>query len=98
VAKEGIIGFEDLGVYQKLRELHLSIHNLTLAFPKFELHELGSQLRRSSNAMPANPAETWNNKYINLYSEGINRALRELRETQHHLTIAYKKKYFSEEI
>jgi four helix bundle protein len=92
-----IKSFEDLEVYKKLCELHLSIHNLTLTFPKFELHELGSQLRRSSNSIPANLAEEWNNKHINLYLEGINRALGELRETAHHLTIAYKKNYLSEE-
>jgi len=62
------------------------------------LHELGSQLRRSSNSIPANLAEGWNNKHINLYLEGINRALGELRETMHHLTIAHKKEYFSKEI
>jgi four helix bundle protein len=96
--KEVIKSFEDLEVYKKLCELHLSIHNLTLTFPKFELHELGSQLRRSSNSIPANLAEGWNNKHINLYLEGINRALGELRETAHHLTIAHKKNYLSENI
>jgi four helix bundle protein len=96
--KKIIESFEDLEVYQKLSILHLDIHKLTLIFPKFELHELGSQLRRSSNSIPANLAEGWNNKHINLYLEGINRALGELRETVHHLTIAYRKEYFSKEI
>jgi len=95
--KKTIESFEDLDVYQKLSELHLDIHRLTLTFPKFELHELGSQLRRSSNSIPANLAECWNNKHINLYLEGINRALGELRETKHHLNIAYRKNYFPEE-
>ncbi len=96
--KERIKSFEDLEVYQKLCKLHLDIHKLTLAFPKFELHELGSQLRRSSNSIPANLAEGWNNKHINLYLEGINRALGELRETAHHLTIAFKKNYLTKEL
>ena len=73
--KKIIKSFEDLEVNQKLSGLHLDIHKLTLTFPKFELHELGSQLRRSSNSVPANLAEGWNNKHINLYLEGINRAL-----------------------
>jgi four helix bundle protein len=63
--------FEDLGVYQKLCQLHLEVSQASLKFPKFELHELGSQLRRSSNASPANIAEGWNNKHINIYLEGI---------------------------
>jgi len=98
MVKKVIESFEDLEVYQKLSDLHLDIHKLTLTFPKFELHELGSQLRRSSNSVPANLAEGWNNKHINLYLEGINRALGELRETKHHLSIAYKKNYFPEEV
>lgn len=75
MAKKRIESFEDLEVYKKLCDLHLKIHKLTLTFPKFELHELGSQLRRSSNSIPANLAEGWNNKHINIYLEGINRAL-----------------------
>jgi len=98
MGKKIIESFEDLEVYQKLNELHLDVHKLTLTFPKFELHELGSQLRRSSNSAPANLAEGWNNKHINIYLEGINRALSELRETVPHLTVAYKKEYFSKEV
>jgi len=69
-----IRSFEDLDVYQKLVELHLEINELSLKFPKFELYELGSQIRRSSNSAPANLAEGWSNKHINIYLEGINRA------------------------
>jgi len=96
-AKKRINSFEDLDVYQKLVQLHLEMHELTMTFPKFEMYELGSQLRRSSNSIPANLAEGWNNKHINIYLEGINRGLGELRETKHHLFIAFKKKYLSEE-
>jgi len=62
---------EDLDVYQKLCNLVVEIHELTLTFPKFEIYELGSQLRRSSNSAPANLAEGFNNKHINIYLEGI---------------------------
>jgi four helix bundle protein len=82
-----------LEVYQKLCELHLEVNELTFTFPKFELYELGSQLRRSSNSAPANIAEGWNNKHINIYLEGINRAQGEPRETKHHLKMAFKKGY-----
>ena len=88
-----IQSFEDLGVYQKLFRLHLEVNKLTLSFPKFEMYELGSQLRRSSNSVPANIAEGWNNNHINLYLEGINRAIGELQETKHHLLVAHQKEY-----
>jgi len=86
--------FEDLKVYKKLCELHLEINKLSLSFPKFELHELGSQIRRSSNSI----AEGWNNKHTNIYLEGINRSLGELRETEHHLFIAFRKGYLDEKV
>jgi four helix bundle protein len=66
--------YRDLEVYKKLVKLHLEIHGMTMKFPKFELYELGSQLRRSSNSAPANIAEGWNNKHINIYIECVNRA------------------------
>ncbi len=88
-----IESFEDLEVYQRLCELHLEINQITLKFPSFELYELGSQLRRSSNSAPANIAEGWNNRHINIYLEGINRAMGEVQETLHHLSMAFRKKY-----
>ena len=91
--KTKIQSFEDLEVYQKLVRLHLDVNKLTLTFPKFEMYELGSQLRRASNSIPANVAEGWNNNHINLYLEGINRAIGELQETKHHLLVAYQKEY-----
>jgi four helix bundle protein len=93
-----IKSFEDLNVYKKLCELHLEISNISLSFPKFELHELGSQIRRSSNSIAANIAEGWNNRHINIYLEGINRAQAELQETKHHLYIAFRKGYLEEKV
>jgi four helix bundle protein len=61
---------EDLEVYQKLFRSALEIHGLTIVFPKFELYE---QLRRSSNAVPANLAEGSGNKHTNIYLESISR-------------------------
>ncbi|MEK6569737.1 MAG: four helix bundle protein [Bacteroidota bacterium] len=59
--KKEIRSYEDLGVYQKLLQLHLDVNELTMSFPKHEMYELGSQLRRSSNSIAANLAEGWNN-------------------------------------
>lgn len=95
--KNKIESYRDLKVYQKLCTLHLEIHKLSLTFPDFEKYELGSQIRKSSNSVPANLAEGWNNKHINIYLEGINRSLGELRETEHHLTTALKKRYMPQE-
>lgn len=85
--------FRDLNVYQELKKLHLTVHELTLGFPKFELYELGSQLRRSSNAACAIVAEGWGSRHTNIYIEAVNRAMGEVRETQHHLDVACDKGY-----
>ncbi|MGB7062704.1 MAG: four helix bundle protein [Candidatus Zixiibacteriota bacterium] len=95
--KAKVKSFEDLDVYQKLCELHLEVNKLSLSFPKFELHELGSQIRRSSNSIFANIAEAWNNKHINIYLGGINRAQGELQETRHQLHVAHRKRYLPED-
>ncbi len=88
---------DDLDVYKKLFDLAIEIHNLTLSLPRFELFEIGSQLRRSSNSAPANLAEGFNNKHTNIYLEGISRAQGEIRETIHHLKISFQKRCINEE-
>jgi len=95
--RKKIKSFEDLEVYQKFFDLHLEISEISLFFPKHELYELGSQIRRSSNSIPANLAEGWNNKHINIYLEGINRAFGEYQETVHHLHVAYRKGYINKQ-
>jgi four helix bundle protein len=76
--------------------LHLTVHEESLRFPKFEMFELGSQVRRSSNAAPAILAEGWGSRHTNIYLEAINRSKGEVRETQHHLDIAHAKHYFDQ--
>lgn len=88
--------FRDLKVYQKLKALRLEVHNETMGFPKFEMYELGSQMRRSSNSAPALIAEGWGRRHTNMYSEATNRSLGEVRETQHHIDVAKDKKYLTE--
>ena len=89
---------ESLNVYQKLCTLLLEVHELTMSYPKFELYELGSQTRRSSNSAAANLAEGFGNKHTNIYTECISRSQGEIRETIHHLRIAMRKKYLTEEM
>lgn len=89
--------FRDPKVYQKLKALHIEVHHETLGFPKFETYELSSQVRRSSNSAPAQLAEGWGSRHTNMYIEAINRALGEVRETQHHIDVAKEKKYLSEQ-
>lgn len=92
-----LTSFRDLRVYQRLKTLHLEVHGESLAFPKFEMYELGSQIRRSSNSAPAQVAEGWGSRHTNMYIEALNRAMGEVRETQHHLDTAKEKAYLTQE-
>ena len=89
--------FRDLRVYQELKRLHLEVHNESLTFPRFELYELGSQVRRSSNGAPAILAEGYGSRHTNIYIEAVSRSLGEVQETQHHVDIACEKRYLSPE-
>lgn len=52
------VGYRDLKVWQLARELSVEIHHLTLKeLPRFELHEEGAQIRRSSKSVRANIVE-----------------------------------------
>lgn len=49
--------YRELEVYKESKRLAISIHTMTLALPKFEMFEEGSQIRRSSKAVTANIVE-----------------------------------------
>jgi four helix bundle protein len=96
-AVETVRSFRDLRVYQELKRLHLEVHSGSLKFPRFELYELGSQIRRSSNAAPAILAEGYGSRHTNIYIEAISHSMGEIQETQHHLDVACEKDYLSQE-
>lgn len=88
---------EDLLVYQKLCDLHLDVCELTRSWPADERFELASQVRRSSNSAPAQLAEKHSDRHLKNKIEGTNRARGEAAETIHHLFMAKRKKYLTEE-
>ncbi len=87
---------EDLLVYQKLCQLHIEICDITKTWPREELYELGSQVRRSSNSAPAQLAEKNDDRHIRNKIEGVNRSRGEAGETIHHLFMAKLKGYLTE--
>ena len=92
-----ILKVQDLLVYQRLCDLHLEICDLTRAWPVEERFELGSQVRRSSNSSPAHLAEKHGNRHVRNKIEGVNGSRGEANETVHHLYIARRKGYVSQE-
>ena len=52
------LGYRQLKIWQLARELSIEIHRLTMEkLPRFELHEQGSQIRRSVKSIRANIVE-----------------------------------------
>ena len=49
--------YKDLDIYTISLDLFLKVHLKTLQLPKYELYELGSQLRRSSDSVVSNIVE-----------------------------------------
>lgn len=49
--------YQDLEIYQKSFALFVEVHPFTLELPKFELFELGSQIRRSADSVISNIVE-----------------------------------------
>ena len=49
--------FEDLEIYQISLSLFFKVHAVTQRLPKFEMYELGSQIRRSSDSVVSNIVE-----------------------------------------
>ena len=54
--------YRDLEIYKKGFSLFLETHKMSLRLPKYELYELGSQLRRSSDSVITNIVEGYGRK------------------------------------
>ena len=89
--------YEDLEIYQSAFKLALQIHKLTLNFPKFELYEEGSQLRRSSKSVIMNIVEGYGRKrYQKEFIKFLTYALASSDETKEHLKIIFTFNYISQ--
>ncbi len=56
--------YKDLDVYNLGLELFYIVHQKSLKLPKYELYELGSQVRRSSDSVNSNIVEGYGRKGI----------------------------------
>jgi four helix bundle protein len=78
--------YKDLDIYSISMELFFRVHPLTLKLPRYELYELGSQLRRSSDSVVTNIVEGYGRRrYKNDYIKFMVYAPASNDETINHL-------------
>ena len=80
-------GYQRLEVWQLARDLSVDIHRMTLeALPRFEMHEVGSQVRRSAKSLRANIVEGYGKRRYKLeFLRHLTYALGSAQETLDHL-------------
>ena len=89
--------FRELDVYKMAFECANAIYLLSKRFPKHEIYELTSQVRRSSRAVCAIIAEAWyHRRFPKAFSSKLIQAMGEAAETQVWLDFARSAGYLSE--
>ena len=80
-------GYQRLEVWRLARDLSVDIHRMTLEqLPRFELHEVGSQVRRSAKSIRANIVEGYGKRRYKLeFLRHLTYALGSAQETLEHL-------------
>lgn len=80
-------GYRRLEVWRLARDLSIDVHHMTLEeLPRFELHEVGSQVRRSAKSVRANIVEGYGKRRYRLeFLRHLTYALGSAQETLDHL-------------
>jgi four helix bundle protein len=83
--------FRDLEVYRSAFELAVEVDRVSKRFPRHEMYEIGSQLRRSAKSIPSNIAEGFGRRrYKQDYVRFIVYALASCDETRVHLDMLHR--------
>ena len=84
---EKVMSYKDLEVWYIANRIVIEIHRMTIEdLPKFEMYEVGSQIRRSSKSIKSNIVEGYGRrKYQKDYLRFLIFALGSVLETNDHL-------------
>lgn len=82
--------YRDLKIYQKSYALAIDIHKMSLSLPKYELYEMGSQIRRSAKSICLNIVEGYSRRrYKNDFIQFIIYSLASCDETKEALNLLF---------
>jgi four helix bundle protein len=85
--------YRDLEVWQKSMDLVVECYEVSERFPKAEMYDLVSQLRRAVVSIPANIAEGHGRTHTKEYLHHLSMAYGSLMEVETHLLIASRLDY-----
>jgi four helix bundle protein len=93
------VSYRNLEVWQLARDLTIEIHDITLTrLPKFEMYEVGQQIRRSVKAVRANIVEGYGRRrYKRDFVRFLVIALASCDETRDHLEVLHDTKSLTDE-
>ena len=95
----GMKSYRELEIYQESKRLAIEIHRVSLALPKFELYEEGSQIRRSSKSVTSMIVEGYaRGKYKAEFIKFLIYSLSECDETIVHLDFLFETQSLTDEI
>jgi len=89
--------FEKLGIWQKAMEFGESINQLSWKFPKDEIYNLSSQIRRAADSIALNISEGAIGQTNPEFKKFIGYSIRSLAEVVTCLHKAKRREYISEE-
>ncbi len=93
------MSYKNLEIWKLADELVVEIHNMTLtSLPKFEMYEIGSQIRRSMKSVKATIVEGYGRKrYKAEFNKFLVYALGSNDETTDHLETLFKTNSLTDE-
>ena len=90
--------YRDLDIYNESKKLAIEVHKISLKFPKLELYEEGSQVRRSSKSVTSNIVEGYGRRrYKADYIKYLIYAQSECDETIVHLDFLFETESLKDE-
>jgi four helix bundle protein len=91
--------YRDLEIYKEARQLAVAVHSMSLTLPKFELYEVGSQIRRSSKSVKTMIVEGYGRRWYKAdFVKYLVISISECDETIDHLDTLYETKSLTDSL